>query len=86
MHIRHNDIHDSFFNLLNGVCDDVEVEPFIQILQGETSAYRTTTTDDHARLDIKTNGFFDSLFSRVLFDVKVFNPYANNCPRSTPYS
>ena len=26
-HIRHNGIRDSFANLLNEVCDDVEVEP-----------------------------------------------------------
>ena len=31
-HIRHNDIRDSFANLLNEVCD--EVEPCLQNLQG----------------------------------------------------
>ena len=81
-HIRHNDIRDSFANLLNEVCDDVEVEPCLQSLQGETFANRTTTIDDDARLDIKANGFFDSRFSRTFFDVKVFNPYAKSCPRS----
>ena len=45
-HIRHSDIRDSFTNLLNQVCDDVEVEPCLQTLQGETFANRTTTTDD----------------------------------------
>ena len=63
-------------NLLNDVCDDVEVEPCLQSLQGETFANRTTTVDDDARLDIKANCFFDSRFSRTFFDVKVFNPYA----------
>ena len=85
-HIRHNDIRDSFANLLNEVCDDVEVEPCLQSLQGETFANRTTTIDDDARLDIKANGFFDSRFSRTFFDVKVFNPYAKSCPRSIPDS
>ena len=85
-HIRHNDIRDSFANLLNEVCDDVEVEPCLQSLQGETFANRTTTIDDDARLDIKANGFFDSCFSRTFFDVKVFNPYAKSCPRSIPDS
>ena len=48
MHIIHNDIRDSFANLLNEVCDDVEVETCLQTLQGETFAYRSTTTDDNA--------------------------------------
>ena len=47
-HIRHNDIRDSFANLLNEVCNDVEVEPCLQSLQGETFANRTTTIDDDA--------------------------------------
>ena len=83
-HIRHNDIRDSFANLLNEVCDDVEVEPCLQSLQGETFGNRTTTINDDARLDIQANGFFDSRFSRTFFDVKVFNPYAKSCPRSIP--
>ena len=81
-HIGHNDIRDSFANLLNEVCDDVEVEPCLHSLQGETFANRTTTIDDDARLDIKANGFFDSRFNRTFFDVKVFNPYAKSFPRS----
>ena len=62
-HIRHNDNCDSFANQLNEVCDDVEVEPCLQSLQGETFANRTTTIDDNAELDTKANGFFDSRFS-----------------------
>ena len=80
-HIRHNDIHDSFANMLNEGCDGVEVEPCLQSLQGETFAIRTTTIDDDARLDIKANDFFDSCFSRTFFDVKKFDPYAKSCPR-----
>ena len=88
MLIKLNDIRDSdsFANLLNEVCDDVEVEPCLQSLQGKTFANRTTTIDDDARLDIKANGFSDSRFSRTFFDVKVFNPYAKSCPRSIPDS
>ena len=52
-HNRHNDTRVSFVNLLIEVCDDVEVEPCLQTLQGETFANRSTTTDDDARLDIK---------------------------------
>ena len=85
-HIRHNEVRGSFANLLNDVCDDFEVEPFLQSLRGEIFANRTTTIDDDARLNIKANGFFDSRFSRTFFDVKVFNPYAKSCPRSIPDS
>ena len=42
-------------NLLNEVCDDVEVEPCLQTLQGKTFANRFTTTDDDGRLYIKAN-------------------------------
>ena len=58
-HIRHNDIRDSFANLLNEVCD-VKKEPCLQALQGETFANRSTTIDDDERLNIKANGLFDS--------------------------
>ena len=61
-HIRHKDIRESFADLLNEVCNDVEVERCLQCLQGETFANRTTTIDDDARLNIKANGFFDSRF------------------------
>ena len=85
-HIRRNDIRNSFAKLLNEVRDDVELEPCLQSLQGETFASRTTTIDNDARLDIKANGFFDSRFSRTFFDVKVFNPYAKICWRSIRHS
>ena len=55
-HIRHSGIRDFFANLFNEVCDDVEVEPCLQCLLGETFAKRTTTIGDDARLDVKANG------------------------------
>ena len=81
-HLRHNDIRDSFVNLLDGVCDNVEVEPCLQSLQRETSSNITTTIDDDGQLDIKANGSFTSRFGRTFVDVKMFNPYAKKCPRS----
>ena len=80
-HIRHNDIRDSFANLLNEVCDDVEIEPCLQTLQGEAFANRTTTTDDDARLDIRANGLWENRFSKTFFDVEIFNPHARTCPK-----
>ena len=61
---------------MNEVCHDVEVEPKLQPLQGESFVNNSTTTEDDARLDIKANRLWSSRFSRVFFVVKIFNPQA----------
>ena len=43
--------------------------------------HKTTSTEYEARLDIKANGLWDSRFCRTLFDVKIFNPLAESCPK-----
>ena len=50
--MRHYELRDSFANLLSDVYYDVEIEPHLQQLQGETFALKSTTTDDDARLGI----------------------------------
>ena len=55
-------------------CYDVEIEPKLQPLEGETFVDETTTTEDEARIDIKANGLWDSRFRRTFFNVKIFNP------------
>ena len=55
-HLRHNEIRDTFAKLMDEVCHDVELEPKLQPLEGETFDNKTTTTEDEARLDIKANG------------------------------
>ena len=80
-HLRHNEIRDTFAKLLGDVCNDVEIEPKLQPLEGETFDNKSTSTEDEARLDIKANGLFDSRFCRTFFDVKIFNPFANSCPK-----
>ena len=55
-HIRHNEIRDTFANLMNEVCHDVEIEPKLQPLRGESFVNNSTTTEDEARVDIKANG------------------------------
>ena len=80
-HMRHNDVRDSIANLLDEVCHDVEVEPCLQPLQGESFANKTTSTDDDARLDIKANGLWESRYHRTFFDVKIFNPHAKSCSK-----
>ena len=61
---------------MNEVCHDVEIEPKLQPLQGESFVNNSTTTEDEARLDIKANGLWGSRFSRNFFDLKIFNPHA----------
>ena len=80
-HLQHNEIRDTFAKLLGDVCNDVEIEPKFQPLEGETFDNKSTSTQDEARLDIKANGLFDSRFCRIFFDVKIFNPFANSCPK-----
>ena len=67
---------DPFANLMNEFCHDVEIEPKLQPLQGETFVNISNTTEDEARLDIKKNRLWGSRFSRTFFDVKIFNPQA----------
>ena len=80
--VRHNEIRDTFAELLQEVCHDVQIEPLLQPLTGEEFERKTTTTDDEARLDIKANGLWGTRFERTFFDVKIFNPLAVSCPKT----
>ena len=81
-HLRHNKVRDTFATLLDEVCHDVELEPKLQSLEGESFHNQTTTTEDDARFDIKANGLWGGRFSRTFFDVKFFNPHAKSCPKT----
>ena len=80
--MRHDEIRDTFADIMKDVCFDVEIEPKLQPLEGESFENKTTTTEDDARLDIKANGLWESRFSRTFFDVKIFNPHAKSCPKT----
>ena len=80
-HLRHKENRDTFTKLLGDVCNDVEIEPKLLQLEGETFDSKSTSTEDRARLDIKANGRLDSRFCRTFFNVKSFNPFANCCPK-----
>ena len=83
-HMRHDAIRDTFAELMNEVCHNVDIEPHLQSLQGETFDHRTTTTEDAARLDIKANGLWGTRCSKTYFDVKNFNLLAKSCAKSIP--
>ena len=63
---------------MRGICHDVQVEPHLQPLTGETMVHRTANTEPGARLDISACGVWDGRFERTFFDVRVFNPSAQS--------
>ena len=67
---------------MNEVCQEVEIEPHLQSLQGESFYHLATATKDEARLDIKANVLWDTRFSKTFFNVKIFNPLAKSYPKS----
>ena len=66
---------------MHDLCYDVEVEPALQMLEGESFYHNSTSTDDNARIDNRANGLWGSRFSRIFSDVKNFNPWANPCSK-----
>ena len=42
--MRHDAIRDTFAKIMDDVCYDVEIEPHLQPLQGESFDFKTTTT------------------------------------------
>ena len=52
----HNEIRDTFAMIMLEVCYDVEFEPTLKLLQGESFIQKTLRTGEKALLDIKANG------------------------------
>jgi hypothetical protein len=55
---RHDNIRDFFVCLLKRVCSNVQQEPHLTPVSGETFNYATAIKDDGARLDIKARNFW----------------------------
>ena len=68
---QHNEVRDQMADLLTDVCHDVNVEPHLQPLSGETLAIRSTATKDNSRLDIAASGFWGGRFERAFFNIRV---------------
>ena len=47
-HLRQNESRDTFAKFLGDVCNDVEIEPKLQPLEGETFDNKSTSTEDEA--------------------------------------
>ena len=70
--MRHNNVRDFEANLLRKVCNDVEVEPSLQPLSGETA---TGLIGDEARPDIRAKSFWRPC-QNAFFDIRVTNSNA----------
>ena len=69
-------MRDQFASLLKDVSHDVEVEPQLQNLTGET-LNSSTNASDEANLDVSARGCWQR-GQRAFFDVRVFNPFENS--------
>ena len=78
--MRHNQIRDLEANLMSEVCKDVQREPPLLPLSGETFDLRSVNTAAEARLDISARGIWNTV-DKTFFDVRVFHPGAasNKC-------
>ena len=72
----HNELRDLEAEMLRMVCNDVEVEPVLQEVTGETLNHGANKAPD-ARLDIHARGFWERQRS-AFFDVRVCHPNADS--------
>ena len=79
---RHNELRDLEADMLNIVCNDVELEPVLQELTGEVLP-RVSNTASDARLDIHARGFWEKQRS-TFFDVRVCHPQRGILQRHEP--
>ena len=72
----HNELRDLEAEMLRMVCNDVEVEPVLQEVTGETLNHGANKAPD-ARLDIHARGFWGIQRSEF-FNVRVCHPNADS--------
>ena len=79
---RHNELRDREAQILNLVCHDVEIEPVLPEITGDSLAIGANTAPD-AGLDIHARSFWSSK-GPTFFDVRVWHPNAQSCKDLTP--
>ena len=79
---RHNELRDLKAGMLRMVCNDVEVEPVLQEVTGETLNHGANKAPDGS-LDIHSRGFWERQRSAFL-DVRVYHPNADSYRDLTP--
>lgn len=75
IHMRHDDTTNFLAKCLKVVHNDVEVEPPLLPLTGETFRHRSANIQPDARADIRVRGFWTAS-QNAFFDTKVFYPHA----------
>ena len=75
---RHNELRDLEADLLNLVCNDVETEPVLQEITGET-----LNNGANLACDIHARGFWERQKS-TFFDIRVCHPNADSYKDLTP--
>ena len=83
--VRHNELRDLFGELLTEVCQDVRVEPCLQLLSGEVFSYRSANTAPDARANVRARAFW-TRGEDAFFDVRVFHPNAQSYVDCSPAS
>ena len=79
---RHNEIRDLEAELLEMVCSDVQIEPSLQPVTGETLS-RGANKENGARLDVHAMGLWERQRS-TFFDVRVCHPKSDSHREMTP--
>ena len=79
---RHNELRDLEAEMVRMVCNDVEVEPVLQEVTGETLNHGANKARD-ARLDIHARGFWERQRS-AFFDVRACHLNADSYRDLTP--
>ena len=75
IHMRHDDPTRFLAKCMKEVHNDVELEPSLQPLTGETLHHQTANTEPDARADIRVRGFWTD-GRNAFFDTRVFYPNA----------
>ena len=75
--MRHNHPTTFLAQCMKEVHQDVELEPPLQPLNGETFRHLTANTEPDARADIRVRGFWTNS-RNAFFDTRVFYPHARS--------
>jgi hypothetical protein len=77
IHMRHDEIRDMLATEMRKNYKDVETEPRLASLTGESLYPRSANTRDDARSDIRARGFWCRQ-QNAFFDIRVFYPHASS--------
>ena len=81
--MRHNQIRNLEAHFLSEVCRDVNIEPPLLPLTGETFSHRSANTAAGARLDVSARGVWNPM-DKVFFDIRIFHPGADSNKNHSP--